>query len=187
VVVQDKSDNSCHKGSRAKRETEAAERKKRKLEKLCTEPRHEFKDQRYEQERVELSKRVGDAVEEGFKAAGPSGIKRKQEEDFKPNKRRTILDLDIDSDEFESSDFTDDSENDDTEHDSLFVKASEGETSKEKLNDNGHTSNDENIAKVENKSSELPTNNQTDDQVSNNELTDTKIVSTKNLEDQPTN
>lgn len=98
------------------REKEAAERKKKKLEKLCAEPKHEFKDQRYEQERAELTERVGDAVEEGFKAAGPSGVKRKQEEDFKPNKRKTILDLDIDSDEFESSDFTDDSENEDIEH-----------------------------------------------------------------------
>ncbi|XP_067204030.1 splicing regulator SDE2 [Linepithema humile] len=138
-----------------KREKEAAERKKKKLEKLCAEPRHEFQDQRYEQERAELTERVGDAVEEGFKAAGPSGIKRQLEEDFKPNKRKTILDLDIDSDEFESSDFTDDSESEEVDHDSLFIKEDEGETSKqEKLNDNGHISNDENVKKVEDKPSE---------------------------------
>lgn len=90
----------------AKREEEAAERKKRKLERLCTEPRHEFKDQGYERERSVLTERVGDAVEEGFKAASAvsSGTKRKHEPEAKPAKRKTLLDLEIDSDELASSD-----------------------------------------------------------------------------------
>lgn len=89
-----------------KREEEAVERKKRKLERLCTEPRHEFKDQGYEQERSVLTERVGDAVEEGFKAAATAvsaGTKRKLEPEAKPAKRKTLLDLDIDSDELTSS------------------------------------------------------------------------------------
>ncbi|XP_033299027.1 replication stress response regulator SDE2 [Bombus bifarius] len=86
-----------------KREEEAAERKKKKLERLCTEPRHEFKDQTYERERSVLTERVGDAVEEGFKVA-TSGIKRKCDTELKPNKKKILLDLDIDSDELDSSD-----------------------------------------------------------------------------------
>ncbi|XP_012534905.1 replication stress response regulator SDE2 [Monomorium pharaonis] len=95
---------------RIKRDKEAVERKQKKLEKLCAQPKHEFKDQRYDQERAELTERVGDAVEEGFKVAGTSGIKRKQEENNKPNKRNTMLDMGIDSDEFEDSDDSDEDE-----------------------------------------------------------------------------
>ena len=96
-----------------KREEEAAERKKKKLERLCTEPRHEFKDQTYERERSVLTERVGDAVEEGFKVA-TSGIKRKCDTELKPNKKKILLDLDIDSDELDSSD-EDDEGNKDSE------------------------------------------------------------------------
>ncbi|KYM83723.1 UPF0667 protein C1orf55 like protein [Atta colombica] len=120
----------------AKREKEEVERKKKKLEKLCTEPKHEFKDQRYDQERAELTEKVGDAIEEGFKAASTSGIKRKQEENNKPNKRKTMLDLEIDSDEFEDSD------NDDEALPVERIKAKEQQGS----NGNGHSNNDtENI------------------------------------------
>ncbi|KYQ47627.1 UPF0667 protein C1orf55 like protein [Trachymyrmex zeteki] len=121
----------------AKREKEEVERKKKKLEKLCTEPKHEFKDQRYDQERAELTERVGDAVEEGFKAAttaSTSGIKRKQEENNKPNKRKTMLDLEIDSDEFEDSDDSDEDEALPVER----IKAKEQQAS----NGSGHSSND---------------------------------------------
>jgi len=132
-----------------KREKEAVERKKKKLEKLCTEPRHEFKDQRYDQERAELTERVGDAVEEGFKAAGTSGIKRKQEDNNKPNKRKTMLDLEIDSDEFEDSDDSD-------ENEALPIERTKEQVS----NESGHSSDDaENIdaciKKMENKHSVL--------------------------------
>lgn len=87
-----------------KREEEAAERKKKKLERLCAEPKHEFKDQTYDRERSALTERVGSAVEEGFKLAEESGLKRKHKEEFKPIKKRTLLDIDIDSDELDSSD-----------------------------------------------------------------------------------
>ncbi|XP_018403684.1 PREDICTED: protein SDE2 homolog [Cyphomyrmex costatus] len=122
----------------AKREKEAVERKQKKLEKLCTEPKHEFKDQRYDQERSELTERVGDAVEEGFKAASTSGIKRKREENNKPNKRKTILDLEIDSDELEDSDDSDEEGASPIER----TKAKDQQAS----NNSGHSSNDaENI------------------------------------------
>ncbi|XP_047353134.1 replication stress response regulator SDE2 [Vespa velutina] len=93
----------------AKRKEEAAERKKKKLERLCAEPKHEFKDQNYEKERSILTEKIGDAVEEGFKVAiaGSSSIKRKCEEEVKSNKKKTILDLDIDSDELDTSDDSD--------------------------------------------------------------------------------
>ena len=93
-----------------KREEEAAERKKKKLERLCAEPRHEFKDHTYERERSTLTEKVGDAVEEGFKAAGMSGVKRKHVEEVMPNRKKTLLDLDIDSDELDSSEDSEEDE-----------------------------------------------------------------------------
>lgn len=116
-----------------KRKEEVEELKKKKLEKLCAEPKHEFKDQRYEQERSELTERVGDAVEEGFKAATTTAVKRKLEEDDKPNKRKTMLDLDIDSDELNT---TDDSDSDDTS------SIKESRTVQDASNDSGHSSDD---------------------------------------------
>jgi len=152
-----------------KREKEAVERKKKKLEKLCTEPRHEFKDQRYDQERAELTERVGDAVEEGFKAAGTSGIKRKQEENNKPNKRKTMLDLEIDSDEFEDSDDSDGNE-------ALPIERTKEQAS----NESGHSSDDaENInaciKKMENKHSALLIDNQLNNKA-NNDSVNTKCI-----------
>ncbi|XP_076656838.1 splicing regulator SDE2-like [Halictus rubicundus] len=132
-----------------KRDEEAAERKKKKLERLCAEPKHEFKDQTYDRERSALTERVGDAVEEGFKIAGESGLKRKHNEEFKPNKKRTLLDIDIDSDELDSSD---ESGNEETK----VTKTNEtGRLS----NDSGHSSDESgrtsgNITGMENNYSE---------------------------------
>lgn len=164
------------------REEEAAERKKKKLEKLCAEPRHEFKDQRYERERAELTERVGDAVEEGFKATTTTGVKRKLEEDVKPNKRKTILDLDIDSDEFETSD---DSDSDDT-------STRRNKTDQQTPNDSGQGSSDEggkvseSTDKMESEHSEESSDNQINDEVSSNELADIKrtVESTENSANQ---
>jgi hypothetical protein len=49
----------------AEREQEAAERKRRKLERLREEPKHNFRDQTYEKERSQLTEHVTDAVEKG--------------------------------------------------------------------------------------------------------------------------
>ncbi|XP_032667923.1 replication stress response regulator SDE2 [Odontomachus brunneus] len=116
-----------------KRKEEIAELKKKKLEKLCAEPRHEFKDHRYEQERSKLTERVGDAVEEGFKVSVTTGVKRKLEEDVKPNKRKTMLDLDIDSDELDTSD--------DSDSDNMS-STKESKMTQQTLNDSGHSSDD---------------------------------------------
>lgn len=115
-----------------KREEEAAERKKKKLERLCAEPKHEFKDHTYDRERSALTERVGNAVEEGFKIAGESGLKRKHNEEFKPNKKRTLLDIDIDSDELDSSN---ESGNED-------IKVMETNQTERLSNDSGHSSDE---------------------------------------------
>ncbi|CAL7949405.1 unnamed protein product [Xylocopa violacea] len=115
-----------------KREEEAAERKKKKLERLCTEPKHEFKDQTYERERSALTERVGDAIEEGFKIATCS-VKRKLDEEFKPNKKKMLLDFDIDSDELSSSDGSDEDENKPKKTTKLVESLS---------NDSGHSSDE---------------------------------------------
>ncbi|XP_055380930.1 splicing regulator SDE2 [Condylostylus longicornis] len=61
------------------REEEAKERKKRKLERLIAVPKHEFKDINYENARSELTEKISEAVEEGFKKAENSIAKRKAE------------------------------------------------------------------------------------------------------------
>lgn len=64
--------------AQAEREKEAADRKQKKLERLCERPKHVFQDESYDKERSALPEKVEDAVEQGFKAAGSSG-KRKSE------------------------------------------------------------------------------------------------------------
>lgn len=96
--------------NQAKRDEEAVARKKRKLEKLRAQPKHEFKDKTYEEQRSNLTERVENAVEAGFAAAAAAAstsIKREAERNSRTNlkkKRKTFLDDDIDSDELESSD-----------------------------------------------------------------------------------
>ncbi|XP_076164428.1 splicing regulator SDE2 [Ptiloglossa arizonensis] len=145
-----------------KREEEAAERKKKKLERLCAEPKHEFRDPNYDLERSVLTERVGDAVEEGLKAAGTSGIKRKYEEVYKSNKKKTLLDFDIDSDELNSSD-------DSTEE----PKSKKMEKDEQVSNDSGHSSDEsgkvcKNTNKMESEYSEASSDNQISDQSTSN-------------------
>ncbi|KAI4498516.1 hypothetical protein M0802_006451 [Mischocyttarus mexicanus] len=99
----------------AEHKKEAAERRKRKLEKLCAEPKHEFKDQNYEKRRSTVSEMIEEAVEQGFKcaAADCSTLKRKREEEVKNNKKRNIFYLDIDSDELCDTTTDDDSDTED--------------------------------------------------------------------------
>lgn len=51
------------------KESDQYAKKKKKLERLLAQPRHDFKDEEYEQARSELTANVGEAVEEGFKKA----------------------------------------------------------------------------------------------------------------------
>lgn len=84
------------------REREAEERKKRKIEKLLSVPKHEFKDEEYEEARSKLTEKVCDAVEEGLKkaTASESGLKRKNLEitsqHVQVKKKRAALWLDDD-------------------------------------------------------------------------------------------
>lgn len=82
------------------RESDQYARKKKKLERLLAKPRHDFKDEDYEQARSELTANVGEAVEEGFKkaslakeaaaelTASAAGQKRKKEEGEKPGSKK---------------------------------------------------------------------------------------------------
>ncbi|XP_017039948.1 replication stress response regulator SDE2 [Drosophila ficusphila] len=86
------------------REREAEERKKRKIEKLLAVPKHDFKDDQYEEARANLTEKVNDAFEEGLKQveeikekqaqasqeASTSGTKRKSpaEEKTKAKKKK---------------------------------------------------------------------------------------------------
>lgn len=51
------------------RESDQYAKKKQKLERLLAKPRHDFKDEDYEQARSELTANVGEAVDEGYKKA----------------------------------------------------------------------------------------------------------------------
>ncbi|XP_075211836.1 splicing regulator SDE2 [Lycorma delicatula] len=84
----------------AEREREAAERKRKKLERLCKEPKHDFKDATYEKERSELTEKVSSSVEEGFKKASTSGISVKRTHTatsgVKKKKKKLLIDSDDD-------------------------------------------------------------------------------------------
>lgn len=58
-------------------EEEKKEKRQQKLERMLTAPKHEFKDEEYEQSRQNLTEAVSDSVEAGFKA---STSKRKIDE-----------------------------------------------------------------------------------------------------------
>ncbi|XP_012285290.1 replication stress response regulator SDE2 [Orussus abietinus] len=136
----------------SKREEEAVERKKRKLQKLCAEPKHEFSDKNYERERSVLTERVGDAVEQGFKAvvAGVSGIKRKSKEEVKKNAKRTLLDMDIDSDELDTSD------SEDSDYEEVPTKICSSKD-KQVSNDSGHSSDSDRLdGKINNQEGSIP-------------------------------
>lgn len=79
------------------REQEADEKLKKKIEKLQTKPKHEFKDEAYELARSELTQNIASSVEKGFeKFQTNNGTKRKQDEDkskskIKKKKKRGAL------------------------------------------------------------------------------------------------
>lgn len=61
------------------REREAEERKKRKIEKLLAVPKHDFKDEEYEEARAKLTEKVSDAFEEGLKQAEEAKLSAPQD------------------------------------------------------------------------------------------------------------
>lgn len=57
------------------REQEAEEKRKKKIAKLQTRPKHEFHDAEYEQSRADLTQTVADSVAEGFRKAAEAASK----------------------------------------------------------------------------------------------------------------
>lgn len=75
----------------AEREKEAADRKQKKLEKLCEEPKHEFRDNEYDKERSQLPEIVEDAVVQGLKKANSTvPVKRKIDDSNDSKKKRKL-------------------------------------------------------------------------------------------------
>ncbi|XP_033227094.1 replication stress response regulator SDE2 isoform X2 [Belonocnema kinseyi] len=121
----------------SERKEEAAERKKKRLEKLRSEPRHEFKDSKYDEERSVMTERVADSVKEGFKER--KRIAETEEKVVKKKKVTLGYGFDIDSDDSESSENgADDSESSKVDSDkkskvAACKKDSNDENSLEKL------------------------------------------------------
>ncbi|XP_057663849.1 splicing regulator SDE2 [Diorhabda carinulata] len=96
----------------AEREKEAKERRRKKLEKQCEQPKHEFKDPEYDKERSELPEIVEDAVLQGLQASSSSSMstKRKHVQDVPIKKKKPKLwvddGLELSSDEDESEEET---------------------------------------------------------------------------------
>lgn len=122
------------------REREAEERKKRKIEKLLAVPKHDFKDEKYEEARAKLTEKVSDAFEEGLKQAEEaklsapediepaassstaSGTKRKaQTENKDTNKKKIKGSLWID-DDISGSDYDTDDSEEETDTKKLAIK-----------------------------------------------------------------
>lgn len=99
----------------ADREREAVERKKKKLERLCQEPKHEFNDDKYDESRSLMPEKMSTSIEQGLKASssGPStvNLKRKQSADKSISKScKKKKNLWIDAEDSDSSS-NNDSEN----------------------------------------------------------------------------
>lgn len=100
----------------AEREKEAVERKQKKLERLCQEPKHEFKDDKYDEVRSVMTETMSSSVEQGFKASSSSSTsqKRKSEDSCKSapkpkavKKKKTLW---IDSEDSDASSVEDDTQ-----------------------------------------------------------------------------
>ncbi|GAB0100435.1 Replication stress response regulator SDE2 [Sergentomyia squamirostris] len=123
-------------------ESEKKERKKQKLERLLKQPEFEFTDKEYEKARSEMTEKVDEAVEQGFKKAveiaGSSGIKRKTAKEIdnvKAKKKKTTLWI---ADDLSSSSDTDsDSSDEETQKKS-------SKSDKEKVEDPKRNSDESN-------------------------------------------
>ncbi|KAJ8982921.1 hypothetical protein NQ317_004577 [Molorchus minor] len=89
----------------AEREKEAKERKKKKLERLCERPKHEFKDEVYDKERSELPEKVEDALLQGLQASCSTKRKSVDKKDVvKKKKAKLWVGDDLDEDLSSSGD-----------------------------------------------------------------------------------
>lgn len=104
------------------REEESEDKRKKKLERMLVPPKHDFKDEAYEQAMSDLSEQVGSAVDAGFKKVEEvkETAKRKNEDDGekKPKKKikkKTKGALWVGDDLSSSSDTDSDSDSESTE------------------------------------------------------------------------
>jgi len=108
------------KAEREQIEVEKKDAKMKKLHKLVTEgeSKHEFKDEKYDKAREEATDRVHEALDQVFSdpdmKPGPSGVKRKAEEEKKKSEPLAKKGLWIDGD-FNESDLEDSSDEDESE------------------------------------------------------------------------
>ncbi|KAG8249772.1 silencing defective protein Sde2 [Homalodisca vitripennis] len=106
----------------AEREREAAERKKQKLERLCQEPKYEFKDDGYDKSRSTMPEEMSSSVDQGFKAStsktsnslsGAGKTKRKHSEEPEAKlriKKKRNLWIDAEESDSNSSDISEEND-----------------------------------------------------------------------------
>ncbi|XP_022909706.2 splicing regulator SDE2 [Onthophagus taurus] len=95
----------------AEREQEAADKKQKKLERLCEKPKlSAFKDEAYDRMRSELPEIIEDSIAQGMKKASELkvGLKRKNDDNGKGTGKKKKLWLDDDLEDLDTS--SDDSE-----------------------------------------------------------------------------
>lgn len=91
------------------REQDKEDKKRQRIERLLQEPKHEFKDETYHEERTNLSEKLSDSLEQGLKrkhdAPSTSGVSKVNQ--TKKLRKKTLLD-----EEFEGLGDTDDDSED---------------------------------------------------------------------------
>ncbi|XP_078001080.1 splicing regulator SDE2-like isoform X2 [Glandiceps talaboti] len=106
----------------ADKEREREVRRREKLEKMASEPRHFFNDQKYEQQKQSIMENVSDALSQGIQAAASeeSSKKRKTKDTEGSGRKKQKfwlgIDVDIDSD-LSSDEDGDDDDEEETEED----------------------------------------------------------------------
>ncbi|XP_067131157.1 splicing regulator SDE2 isoform X1 [Centruroides vittatus] len=99
---------------KAEREREAAERRKKKLERLRCPPKHDFQDSEYDRERRDMAERIDDALTHGLKTSN----KRKPDEELAVPKKKCLW-LGVDITEQEDSDSNNEESNEELSSDSI--------------------------------------------------------------------
>ncbi|CAG9837832.1 unnamed protein product [Diabrotica balteata] len=113
----------------AEREKEAKERKKKKLEKMCEQPKYEFNDSEYDKERSALPEMVEDAVLQGLQATSSTSDtskKRKtnKKEVIKKKKAKLWVDDELDEDLSSEDDGSGEESSNDSKHDEFNIEKS---------------------------------------------------------------
>ncbi|CAH1102871.1 unnamed protein product [Psylliodes chrysocephalus] len=113
----------------AEREKEAKERKKKKLEKACQLPKHEFNDTEYDKERSALPEAVEDAVLQGLLASTSSvSTKRKSKQEVVKKKKPKLWVEDELDDDLSSSGSEKDESSNSTKEEEKEIKNNKTET-----------------------------------------------------------